>query len=610
MPPVHSASTASLATMPVDVAPEEVSAHTSAREFKPRRPPPRQEDGALANVVYAVRRLSQIVLTTVVFLAVASWRWFWGFVSGREHAARQFVLGRQLTDYFQGLGGTFVKLGQFLAARSDFIPVVYCQALSQLLDDVKPFPTRVAIAILNDELGDDAARFISGLDEPIAAASFGQVYRTVAIDGRVIALKIQRPEARRHTRVDLFVLSRMASLVDMSLVLKSLDLGGMVGAFRKWTEEELDYLHEARSASTMRRHQQQAQERSNEYYPDVYWEFTTSRVLALEFVEGVWLSDLVRPGGKANLRLRQMSEASRLNIARSIFRAFLNQVFVDGFFHGDPHPGNILIMEDEVVSMVDFGIVGTMSTSLKDHMGRVLRYASINDTRRTFHAAAEMLQIPSDVNIRQLQAEYEANLEEWYAATNDPHALRSERSFARLLLKNIETVRKYGVTLPNNVFRYYRSFITLDPLLQEISGSFNINAELKQFFTEMYRKDMLSDFSLEKYVSAALQYQRMLLRLPGRMEVVFDSFDQLPQQVVAFERRIRLFAASFVATLSRLVWLGVIYGLFHSSLVNVYPAASQWPGAATVAGQLPVLIGAALAGGWLSRRLRFRGRGV
>ena len=562
----------------------------------------------LTSVVYGVFRFFQVILASLKFFVGILLGWIFGYLSGRNLAGRQLILAAQLVDYLKGLGGAFVKLGQFLATRSDFLPPIYCEKLSELLDDVPPFSDDLAAEVLREELGPDALNlFQGGLGKPIAAASFGQVYCVLLWDGRDVAIKVQRPEARRNVRTDVFLLSRLASIVDFSMMLKNVDLSSIVNAFKQWTREELDYRLEARSAETMRFNSLKPfGAQAAGYFPAVYWDLTTDRVLALEFLQGTWFSDLLRPDSPENNELLRMPDERRYQLAHSIFYVFLKQVFVDGFFHGDPHPGNIVLLKDDVIGMVDFGIKGTMSRSLQEHMMRVLRFASVNDTRRTFYAATEMFDIPSEVNIKRLQAEYEQNLEEWFQAANDARATRQEKSFASLLLKNIETVRRFGIVLPTNLFRYYRSFITLDPILQEIAPKFNITDEMRVFFQQLHYRDLLSDFDLTKYVQAALQYQRLGLMLPQQADIILRTFDRVPQQIVDYERRVRMFSAAIFANLSRLSWLGATYLVVTTYIWKGTPIL--WRGSIyqLSASKLPLLLGIAVLAAWIARRLRYR----
>jgi ubiquinone biosynthesis protein len=559
------------------------------------------------SAMYALRRMFEIGLATMAFSVRSLGDWVTGIAARKKTYDADIRTAVRLRETLQILGGTFVKFGQFLATRPDLLPNFICEELATLLDDVPPFSDATAERIVRDDLGDRAASLLQKpLNHPVAAGSFGQVYRVAMPNGQIVAVKVQRPEARRNTAVDLALLSTLAWCVDASTIAEPLSLGSFIHAFRKWTQEELDYLKEARAADKIRRDllRDDSGRIAEEYYPKVYRGLTSSRVLTLEYIRGVWVSDLLDPKSEQNYKLHKMSPRSRNALCAQIFRAFLNQVFVDGFYHADPHPGNIAILDDGRIALVDFGISGTMSTGLQEHMTEMLDYASQNDTARTFNTATQMLNIPKETNIKLLKAEYEQNIENWYLAAEDPYATVSEKSFAALILRNVETVRKYGVSLPTNVFRYYRAFITLDGVLLQLFPDFNMAAELRSFLERIQLRKACSQISLRNYLRSLFEYQDLLLELPQNLSRVFDLATDVPEQIESFARKLRLFVSGLLSAISRLFFFGSIIVVTLLPFSKQYGFSISW--SVRQRSQFAVvLIMLSLITGWLQRRVRF-----
>ncbi len=268
--------------------------------------------------------------------------------------------GRHLREMLDELGPTFVKFGQLLSTRPDVVPPDIIQELRGLQDDVRPFPFADVERTIQEELGQPIERLFLEFDEtPLAAASIGQVHRAVLPNGRHVAVKVQRPNAPRQIEADLSLMYQAARLVkDRIRALEFIDANDIVDEFARSIRQELDYRLEARNADAFHRN---FAGHPHVAIPRVYWTYTRSRVLTLEELEGVQLGDL---------ELEHWSLEQRRNLAYLVTEAWMQMIFRDGFFHGDPHPANILVLAPDRVGLVDFGLTGRLTD---DDMSKLTR---------------------------------------------------------------------------------------------------------------------------------------------------------------------------------------------------------------------------------------------
>jgi ubiquinone biosynthesis protein len=259
--------------------------------------------------------------------------------------------GRHLREMLDELGPTFVKFGQLLSTRPDVVPPDVIAELRGLQDAVRPFPFADVERMIREELGQTIERlFVEFEEEPVASASIGQVHRAILPNGRRVAVKVQRPRAPRQIESDIQLLEQAARLVrERVRALDFVDTRELVDEFARSIRQELDYRQEARNADAF--HHNFAGH-PHVTVPRVYWSYTRPRVLTLEYLEGVQLVDL---------ELAAWSLDQRRRLAYIVADAWMTMIFRHGFFHGDPHPANILVLSPERIGLVDFGLSGKLT---------------------------------------------------------------------------------------------------------------------------------------------------------------------------------------------------------------------------------------------------------
>jgi len=283
-------------------------------------------------------------------------RVFLGKVINRE--ANQEKQAVWLKEKLIELGPTFIKIGQSMGTRADLLPLPFVKELGTLVDEVPPFPNDVAFARIEHELGKKINEVYAEFEiEPVAAASLGQVYRAKLHTGEEVAVKVQRPNLEAIIKGDVVILKKVARFAERFPQLnENADWAGMLREFDVTIHEEMDYAAEGRNAERFR---ENFKNWTNIHVPTIYWHATTSKVLTMDFIHGTKVTDL--------------EEQKRLNIApekvnRLLIKTYLKQLLEDGFFHADPHPGNLLVMNDGRLAFFDFGMVGRITPELQAKM--------------------------------------------------------------------------------------------------------------------------------------------------------------------------------------------------------------------------------------------------
>ncbi len=300
--------------------------------------------------LYAVR----LWLFHVTMLALQ--RLFIGNSASKE--ANQEKQAVWLKEKLIELGPTFIKMGQSMGTRADLLPLPFVKELGTLVDQVPPFPNDVAFSIIEKELGHKINEIYAEFElQPVAAASLGQVYRARLHTGEEVAVKVQRPNLEATIKGDIVILKNVAKFAERFPNLnENADWPGMLREFDSTIHEEMDYVAEGRNAEQFR---QNFKNWSNIHVPTIYWNATTKKVLTMEFIHGTKVTDLEE-------QARRNISPSKVN--RLLIKTYLKQLLEDGFFHADPHPGNLLVMPDGRVAFFDFGMVGRITPQLQAKM--------------------------------------------------------------------------------------------------------------------------------------------------------------------------------------------------------------------------------------------------
>lgn len=370
---------------------------------------------------------------------------------GAEGSARkQARLGKQavwLRESLISLGPTFIKIGQALGTRADLLPLEYVRELATLQDQVPQFPTAEAFQIVESELGRSLHEAYAEIDnEPIAAASLGQVYRARLATGEEVAVKVQRPNLKETIAFDIAILFRLVKLTNRFFpkANENADWEGMLREFHSTIFEEMDYVKEGRNADRFRYNFRTWRAVR---VPKIFWSHTNTRVLTLDFIRGTKVVDI--EGLKAN-------RISPVKVNRLLIRTYLKQLLEDGFFHADPHPGNLLVMDSGHLAFFDFGMVGRITPKLQTQMIDAFFHVVGRDVRGLGQDIINLNFLKPGVDPETVRPVVESLF------THYLNLRLGEVNFKELTYDLAEVIYDYPFRLPSNFTYIMRALMTLE----------------------------------------------------------------------------------------------------------------------------------------------------
>jgi predicted unusual protein kinase regulating ubiquinone biosynthesis (AarF/ABC1/UbiB family) len=412
-----------------------------------------------------------------------------------ESASKEARLERQaawLRRSLVRLGPTFIKIGQALATRADLLPLAYVKKLTTLQDQVPPFANEEAFARVEAELGRPVSEVYAEIDaEPVAAASLGQVYRARLHTGEEVAVKVQRPRLTEIVSRDIALLRRLVAWVNRRYpeANENADWEGMLEEFAATIAEEMDYAMEARNAERFRRN---FREWRAVHVPQIHWSHTTQRVLTMEFIRGTKVTDI------EGLRARRISP---VKVNRLLIQTYLKQLLEDGFFHADPHPGNLLVMDNGRLAFFDFGMTGRITPRLQSQMINAFFHVVEKDVKGLTQDLIDLDFLKPGVNPDAVRPVVEGLFTQYL------NLRLGEVNFKELTYDLAEVIYDYPFRLPSNFTYVMRALMTLEGIGIATDPGFNFFETAKPY---------AKDFMLRR---EGRQFRRLVLdRLTGRRD--------------------------------------------------------------------------------------------
>ncbi len=374
------------------------------------------------------------------------------------------------------VGGTFVKFGQMLALQPDILPFEYCAALSSLLDRMPPFGMPEVERTFVEDFGRRPAEIFTAFDPvPIATASVGQVH-VAWLDGRKLAVKVQRPSVKTDFAGDIRLMSSMVRLIRALRVKPLYWLIEPLSEFIGWTAEELDFRSEARY---MERLHENAADNPAERVPEVLWPYTGRRTLVMEFFEGATLLGFLRSrerGDAVAIRRVELSGFEPGQFARNIIDNFLGDAFRHGLFHADLHPANLMVLPGNVVGYVDFGITGILSHYSRRHLIRMTLAYTQADLDGMCEAFFKVSVIDAGSDPDGFKDGLKRMADTWYDLQGRQLQLR--KNFTLVMLDMLRLSRATGIWPERDVIKYIRSAIAIDGLITRFAPGFDVGRYL------------------------------------------------------------------------------------------------------------------------------------
>ena len=420
---------------------------------------------------------------------------------------KEAAKAEELADDLEKLGPTFVKLGQLLSTRVELMPEAYIEALTRLQDKVEPFGFGEVEQIVSSELGVRIAKAFSEFEsKPTASASLGQVHLARLRDGRPVAVKVQRPGIREAVLSDLDALYDLADFLDRHTEFgKRYQFRQMLEEFRKSLLRELDYRLEAQNLTAF--HTNMAGFRRI-VVPLPIDDYCTARVLTMEYVAGK--------------KITKMSPLARMEfdgegLAEEVFRAYLEQILVHGFFHADPHPGNVFLTDDYRIALLDLGMVGRIMPRLQEDLLQLL--LAISEGRG--EEAADIAIKIGDSRDMDDEQTFRRRISEIVAVQKT--ATVSQMEVGRLVLEVTQISAASGIRVPPELTMLGKTLLNLDQVGRTLAPKFDPNASIRRNAAEMLRQRLLKSLSPGNLFSGILELKDLIQRLPGRVNKFFDA---------------------------------------------------------------------------------------
>jgi len=413
----------------------------------------------------------------------------------------------ELAQDLEKLGPTFVKLGQLLSSRVELLPQAYLDALSRLQDKVEPFGFAEVEKIVSSELGVRMSKAFAGFeDQPMAAASLGQVQRATLRDGRPVAVKVQRPGIREQMVEDLDALEDIAEFLDQHTQLgRRYEFCQLLEQFRRSLLQELDYRLEANNLSTIR---DQLRDFPHIIIPAPVADYCTSRVLTMEFVPGRKITEL------SPLTKMEFDGAA---LAEELFRAYLTQILVHGFFHADPHPGNVFLTPDHRIALLDLGMVGRILPRLQEDLLQLLLAIAEGRGDEAANIAIKIGEQREDFDHNNFCRRIGELVARQKAATVE------QMQVGRLVLEVAQTSAESGIRVPPELSMLGKTLLNLDQVGRAIAPEFDPNASIRRNAAQILQQRLVKSLSPGNLFSGVLELKDLLQRLPARLNKIIDA---------------------------------------------------------------------------------------
>lgn len=466
--------------------------------------------------------------------------------------SRDAVNAEKMRLLFEHLGGTFLKLGQLLSVRPDLIPPEYCDEFSKLQDSVPPMPFHEVQKVIEEEFKRPVKKVFRSFEAvPIAAASIAQVHKATLRNGKTVAVKVQRPEVPDLISSDLDIMKFFAEKIRKHLHPDVFDPVQIVAEFEQYTKAELDFMQEAHNLEIF-----SANFKGSKIVkiPGVQKEHSTSRVLTMEFISGMEL----RHYTKAPLRQRKI-------LVRRIAEAVLKQIFVDGTFHADPHPGNIIVSGNNVVAFVDFGIVGNIDDILKEKLKDLFIGLIHKDLEQISKGLISMNFAPRTVDEPQLREDLRLALGKYY------NAEIGKINISQLFNECISVAKRHRIRLPKNFVLLGKSLVTLEGIGKEYDPGFNLVEVAKPFVEGLVKerlKEKLNPVHLLEQAAADSQKLISFARtLPEKTDQFFMEMERKGEKLSVLDKDLHVLSINMSSAVTRLVFGLIVLDLLVSAVV-------------------------------------------
>jgi predicted unusual protein kinase regulating ubiquinone biosynthesis (AarF/ABC1/UbiB family) len=413
----------------------------------------------------------------------------------------------ELADDLEKMGPTFVKFGQLLSSRADLLPAPYLKALARLQDKVKPFPHEQVEEIIASELGIRISKAFSNFEEKhLAAASLGQVHRAALRDGRPVVVKVQRPEIRKQIAEDFEVLEEIASFFDEHTDIgRRYRFGKILAEIKSSILQELDYQREASNLTTLANN---LKEFPHILVPLPVLDYSSRSVLTMDYVSGIKITELSP--------IAQMDIKGDV-LAEELFKAYLKQVLIDGFFHADPHPGNVFLTHDGRIALLDLGMTGRLNTNMQENLLRLLLAISEGNGDEAVKIVLRISETTDDFD----EVEFTKKATEFVSEQRNQTLNRQD--VGKALLAVARTAAQTGLYVPSELILLGKTLLQLDEIGKSLSPNFNPNASVRRNVGEIMTTRMRKGATPGHLFGSLMEMRDFVGGLPERVNKILDA---------------------------------------------------------------------------------------
>ncbi|BAY64301.1 hypothetical protein NIES22_43970 [Calothrix brevissima NIES-22] len=462
----------------------------------------------LTQTVPRQREIIEVVLRN-------GWDYMRRLLTGGKADEPQLPTPAVLKNILVDLGPVYVKLGQLLSTRPDLLSAGYIDELSTLQDEVPPVPWTEIEILLRQQLKAPLEQTFRTVNPvPVAAGSIAQTHRATLIDGREVALKVQRPGIDLTVAQDIALIQGIADLVARTDFGRNNEIKSIAEEFTKALEAELDFTREAGYTDQLRRNLS----KSKWYDPQqivvaqIYWELTTEKLMVMEWLEGVpILSARLNSNNNGKDPVTERKEITSL-----LFRVFFQQLYIDGFFHADPHPGNLFYLTDGRIALLDCGMVGRLDPRTQQILTEMLLAIVDLDAQRCAQLTLQLADSSQPVILARLENDYDRMLRK-YLNVN-----LSEINFSQVIYEILQVARNNKIRLPSNMGLYAKTLANLEGLARGFNPELNFVEEIQPLLTDLFRRQLVGENPVRSLLRTALDLKSLSLQSPRQIELLLD----------------------------------------------------------------------------------------
>lgn len=443
------------------------------------------------------------------------------FRNGWDYMRRLLTVGKAeapelptptvLRNILVDLGPVYVKFGQLLSTRPDIIPPDYVEALTALQANVPAVSWTNIENLLQEQLKAPVDQVFSKFNrEPVAAGSIAQTHRATLANGQEVAVKVQRPGIDTVVEQDISLIKGIAELVSRTDFGEDYDIVALAEEFTNALRAELDFTQEASYTDQLRRNLEDSSwfDPKQVVVPAIHWDVTTEKLMVMEWLEG-------RPILSAEFS-QEDEEKRRQEVTTLLFRVFFKQIYIDGFFHADPHPGNVFYLDDGRLALIDCGMIGRLDPRTQQILTEMLLAIIDIDAQRCSQLTLELSESSSNVNLINLENDYDRMLRKYYNLSI------SQINFSEVFYEILEVSRNNNVKLPSNMGLYAKSLANLEGVARGFNPDVNLLYEVRPLMTDLFRNQILGNNPIPTLLRTALDFKSLSLQGPRQMELLLD----------------------------------------------------------------------------------------